>query len=133
MDFDATEFLAGLFGGAVPAAGKPAGQASSPKGDPAAEDPAADDPFAGWVRRQDVTGRWGWEAPKLPEWQRWWARFQFEDLPEPPVAWGKADQQETTPQVAPSCVSRAADATIHLPGIEPSDRRYGPLTAREDR
>jgi len=38
-------------------------------------------PFAGWVLRPDVTGRLGWEAPNLPEWVRWWARFTFEELP----------------------------------------------------
>ena len=37
--------------------------------------------FSDWTRRQDVTGRWGWEVAGLSEADRWWARFQFEDLP----------------------------------------------------
>ncbi|HUT10728.1 MAG TPA: hypothetical protein VMY42_09545 [Thermoguttaceae bacterium] len=39
--------------------------------------------FAGWVRRADVRGRMGWEAPAVPERLRWWARADWEDLPSP--------------------------------------------------
>jgi hypothetical protein len=35
-------------------------------------------PYLSWVQRPDVDGRMGWEAPDLPEWQRWWARSTFE-------------------------------------------------------
>ena len=41
------------------------------------------DPLAGWVRRQDAAGRWGWEASDLPEEARWWAVADFDELPEP--------------------------------------------------
>jgi hypothetical protein len=34
-----------------------------------------------WIRRQDCQGRWGWERADLPEKNRWWARWDFEDLP----------------------------------------------------
>ena len=69
----AREALARLDGGAI---GK-----DTPGSDPAPEPIPAS--FEGWVRRQDHTGRWGWEAPGLPEWQRWWAGCDFDDLPEP--------------------------------------------------
>jgi len=39
--------------------------------------------FADWVRRPDAHGRMGWEAPDLPERDRWWARRDFDDLPLP--------------------------------------------------
>jgi len=42
-------------------------------------DPAAR--FAGWVRRPNFRGRAGWEVRGLPEWQCWWHRCDFEDLP----------------------------------------------------
>lgn len=50
--------------------------------------PAADDPLAGWVRRQDYRGRWGWERPGLAEADRWWARWDYDALPTPPMADG---------------------------------------------
>jgi hypothetical protein len=34
-----------------------------------------------WIRRQDCQGRWGWERADLSEKNRWWARWDFEDLP----------------------------------------------------
>jgi len=43
--------------------------------------PPADSPFADWVLRPDCNGRLGWEAPGLPEEDRWWARAEFDDLP----------------------------------------------------
>jgi hypothetical protein len=49
-----------------------------PPGEPA----LGADSFAGWVPRQDCHGRMGWEAPDLPDWQCWWARADFDDLPE---------------------------------------------------
>jgi hypothetical protein len=55
--------------------------------------------FAGWVLRPDVDGRMGWEAPNLPEWARWWARFRFEDLPT-----GEGHGKEVTPEAKrPDC------------------------------
>jgi hypothetical protein len=38
--------------------------------------------FDTWVQRPDVHGRLGWEQPELLEADRWWARGDFEDLPE---------------------------------------------------
>jgi hypothetical protein len=34
-----------------------------------------------WIRRQDCRGRDGYELASLPEKSRWWARWDFEDLP----------------------------------------------------
>jgi len=85
MDFDTADFLQGLFDGANPMIAKPADVEPAPESEVAPDDtPAAygaltadDAPaasqFADWVRRQDATGRWGREAPDLPEWHRWWA------------------------------------------------------------
>ena len=39
--------------------------------------------FADWVLRPDCHGRMGWEAPDLPEADRWWAHCMFDDLPLP--------------------------------------------------
>ncbi len=39
--------------------------------------------FADWVFRPDAHGRLGWETPDLDEADRWWARADFDDLPEP--------------------------------------------------
>jgi hypothetical protein len=39
-------------------------------------------PFAQWVHRPDVHSRMGWERPDLSEADRWWARYDFEELPE---------------------------------------------------
>ena len=75
--------------------------------------------FAGWVRRPDVSGLMGWEAPNLPDWQRWWARSTFDDLPEPPKGFRFGQTQEPTPQLAPCCVAGGADVQTHLPGMEP--------------
>ena len=44
-----------------------------------AEAPGFD--FSGWIRQPDRKGRMGWERVGLPEWQRWWARCDYEDLP----------------------------------------------------
>ncbi len=77
-------FLEGLFDDpvTVPSATVPK---TTPADDTsAAEHPLAGTPFNGWVRRQDCTGRMGWEAPELPEADRWWVRCTFDDLPEVP-------------------------------------------------
>ena len=104
MDFDAMDFLTGLFrGDAVPSgigrdlgpqmtdnasaleetAGGPTAPAGAPEPAPTPSGaPDADAaPFPGWILRPDVTGRLGWEPPDLPEERRWWARARFEDLP----------------------------------------------------
>ena len=77
MEFDTLEFLAGLHAEQVPGA---AGTAATT---PTECERVGENTnrFADWVRRQDVDGVWGWEAPDLSENDRWWARFRFEDLP----------------------------------------------------
>jgi len=104
MDFDATDFLTGLFGGApapsgmdrdagpqvsdnAPAleetAGGPTAPADAPEPVPAlpGDQDAGPAPFPGWILRPDIAGRLGWEPPGLPEDRRWWARSTFDDLP----------------------------------------------------
>jgi len=62
--------------------------------------------FSEWVHRPDCTGRMGWEPPDLPESARWWARREFDELPElvppdnfrratKPTAQGGPDRDET--------------------------------------
>ena len=90
MEFSAVDFLAGLFGGDSPpvveavepntaSGGNSVHDATAAPERNSVHNPDEATPavgqFAHWVRRQDVAGRWGWEAPGLPEWQRRWARF----------------------------------------------------------
>ena len=73
MDFDVIDLLGNLFGG-------------GPTMATVAAVPGPDDDggrFADWVRRPDCHGRMGWEAPGLPESDRWWAWCDFDDLPLP--------------------------------------------------
>ena len=100
MDYDAVDFLESLFrGGPAMAPGAiGAGPVSPVVGDPldnAAECQAVT-PFANWVRRLDCHGRMGWEAPDLPEWQRWWARCDFDDLPPVPEGFRLGEIQDLT-------------------------------------
>ena len=37
-----------------------------------------------WVRRPDHAGRFGWEQAGLRPEDRWWARCEFDELPDPP-------------------------------------------------
>jgi hypothetical protein len=74
--------------------------------DLAAADPLAALPFADWVRRPDCHGRMGWEAPDLPEWQRWWARGNFDDFPPVPEGFRLGDIQEPAHHDCAGCVSR---------------------------
>ena len=104
-----------------------------PEDTSATDDPLAADPFAGWVRRRDVAGQWGWEAPDLPEWQRWWARCRFDDLPEVPVTWSVNGSAQPTPQGARPCVPRGMVDTLHLPGMRPRDGDCATLTGHQDR
>lgn len=83
MGYDVTDLLENLFGGG-PAAAIP-GPTTRPEAVDTVADPLAGTPFADWVRRPDCHGRMGWESPGLPEWQRWWARCDFDGLPEVPV------------------------------------------------
>jgi hypothetical protein len=95
MAFDVADVLENLFGGA-PAT---APEVAAPEEIPEAVAPAAMTPchdadggrqhdddggrFADWVRRPDAHGRMGWEAPDLPESDRWWAWCDFDALPLP--------------------------------------------------
>lgn len=38
-------------------------------------------PFSNWVLKPDVDGNMGWEDPSIPQWQRWWSYWRFEELP----------------------------------------------------
>lgn len=60
----------------------PGPQVDRPMGNTTASPSAALD-FTRWVRRRDHNGRWGWEPPDLEDSERWWARGDFEDFPEP--------------------------------------------------
>ena len=66
MDYDVTDFLGNLFGGAVATVTA----APEPMPRPALADTVTDSligtPFADWVRRPDFRGRMGWEAPNCP-------------------------------------------------------------------
>lgn len=84
MDFDTAEFLEGLFDATV--VSEAGAVEPAPEGDAVTDEAPGASRFAGWVRRQDVAGRWGWEAPDLPEVDRWWARWRFEELPQLPSA-----------------------------------------------
>lgn len=101
MDFDVTEFLQSLFAPvrivAAPAPAPEPATLAAGQLDPDAPTPAlmrtvdvmAEPdhdtlPGAGWIRRQDFQGRWGWEAPGLTEWQAWWRRCDYDGLPRPP-------------------------------------------------
>ncbi len=44
---------------------------------------AEPDLFADWVHQPDFRGRLRWEAPNVPEADRWWAVADLEDLPQP--------------------------------------------------
>jgi len=95
--------------------------ASSPANSNAG-DPLPGTAFAGWVRRQDVTGLWGWEAPGLPEWQRWWARFRFNDLPEVPEGFRFGAIEDTAAQ-EPRCRNETEKAAPeHLGGKRRTQR-----------
>ncbi len=72
-----------------------------------AEHPLAGTPFDGWIQRPDCAGRWGWERPDLAEWQRWWARSTFDDLPEVPEGFQFGKIDETAAEVRQGCVPRA--------------------------
>lgn len=106
MAFDVTNLLGNLFGGATltPAAAVPelvaAPEVVVPEPVPRPEavdtvgDPLAAFTYADWVQRSDSRGRVGWEAPDLPECERWWARWDFNDLPAVPegFCWGGTEK-----------------------------------------
>jgi hypothetical protein len=70
-----------------------------------AADPLIGTPFANWVRRPDCYASMGWEAPNLPESDRWWARCAFDTLPVVPVGFTIGQLPETAPRIAPGCVA----------------------------
>ncbi|MBU4273738.1 MAG: hypothetical protein KKA28_17900 [Planctomycetes bacterium] len=115
MKTNATDFLAGLFG---------QGKADSPPAPtPEAADPLATLPFADWVLRPDAHGRIGWEAPGLPEVDRWWARCDFLDLPVVPEGFRLGDIQEPAPRIAPYCDSGGMVDVLYLGGKRPLQRQ----------
>lgn len=83
---------------------------------PAASTEAPDFDVSDWVRRQDCKGRWGWEAPDLPEAARWWARWEFDDLPElvPPDYIGKPAKRNA--QGGPQCKETNLPDLEHVGG-----------------
>ena len=95
MGFDTTSFFESLFGDGLPTVAGPADQ------DPFPDCSPDDNRYADWVRRQDVSGRWGWESPGLPEWRRWWARFTFDELPEVPEGFRFGEVRKTACENAP--------------------------------
>jgi len=70
--------------------------------------------FAGWVHRQDAAGRWGWEAPDLEDWRRWWARCDFDDLPVVPEGFRMGEIPQPAPQDRACCVSAGMADTLDL-------------------
>jgi len=60
---------------------------------PEASDPMEAKRFAGWIRRPDRHGRMGYEAPGLAESARWWARRDFDELPEQPIKSGPISRE----------------------------------------
>lgn len=111
MEFDTADFLTGLFAAPVVSGSDAVRQEPTPG--PATDDAPAASPFTDWVRRRDVTGRWGWEAPAVPKADRWWARFRFEDLPELLVAPGTARSLATVPQGRDGCSPRGPADTFY--------------------
>jgi hypothetical protein len=123
MDYDVTDFLGNLFGDVM----APATTAPEPTPQPAMVDTTADPligtRFADWVRRPDCHGRMGLEAPNLPEAVRWWARFDFDGLPEVPVGFTIGQLPETTPWIAPGCVTGGTVDMLRPQGQSPLTRR----------
>jgi hypothetical protein len=95
MAFDVTDLFGNLFGGGPAVA--TAAMVASPDDDDGGR-------FADWVRRPDFHGRMGWEAPGMPEADRWWARCDFDDLPEVPEGFSIGELPEPAPRIAPGCV-----------------------------
>jgi hypothetical protein len=132
MDFDTVSFLENLFGTAGPMA--PIADGSRVGDDGAAgslsaamlSDVEADaellTPFAGWVQRPDCHGRMGWEAPNLPEWQRWWARCDFDDLPAPSDGLCLDDMAKPALEDCARCVSGGPVDTLDLSQRRPVQR-----------
>ena len=86
----------------------------------------ADSRFADWVLRPDSNGRLGWEAPDLPEWQRWWARCNFEDLPEPAADFGRLAGGDASPGEPHDCDETVAPDAEHVGHKCPRQRLLWP-------
>ena len=84
-----------------------------------AADPLAGSPYADWAPRPDSLGRMGWEAPDLPEWQRWWARGDFDDFPPVPEGFRFGDMPEPAPPLPGRCVAAHRVDTLDVPGSRP--------------
>jgi hypothetical protein len=102
MAFDVADLLENLFGG--PAAKVALELVAIPEAVPRCQlallgvDDDGGGRFADWVRRPDCHGRMGWESPGLPESDRWWARCDFDDLPEVPVGFSIGELPKPPPQ-----------------------------------
>jgi hypothetical protein len=70
--------------------------------------------FADWVRRPDCHGRMGWETPDLPEAERWWARCDFDDLPEVPEGFSMGELPKPAPPLPRRGVSGGMVDTLDL-------------------
>jgi hypothetical protein len=82
--------------------------------------------FHGWRLRPDCRGRMGWEAPGIPESERWWARCGFEDLPNlvdvavvEPCARSSAARAQRKEKPAAGHLARTLDRGADLPGPQP--------------
>ena len=90
MSFEASDFLASLYRPEAEDTAElgpramPAPPPLAPDGEPQPADPGPSGfDLSRWVRRPDVNGLMGLEAPDLPDWVAWWRRSDFEGLPEP--------------------------------------------------
>ncbi len=104
MAFDVADLLEDLFGGGPIMATAAAVPGPDDDGGGRQHD---DDGvrFADWVRRPDWHGLMGWEAPGLPESDRWWARCDFDDLPEVPEGFSIGELPKVAHQDSRGCVS----------------------------
>ena len=75
--------------------------------------------FADWVRRPGCHGRMGWEAPGIPESDRWWARCDFDDLPEVPEGFRLGELPKLVHHDYAPCVSGATADTLDLDSKRP--------------
>jgi hypothetical protein len=114
MDFDTVAFLESLFGGSMSAMA-----ITPPEPVGTVTDPLAALPYVDWAQRPDRHGRMGWETPDLPEWQRWWARCDFDDLPVVPEGFSMGTLSETTPEDLPGCVAGGMADTLDLSNNRP--------------
>jgi hypothetical protein len=105
--------------------------ATIPKAVDTAADPQIGTRFADWVRRPDCHGRMGWESPDLSEIDRWWARCDFDDLPEVPVGFTIGEIPETAPRIDLGCVAGGIVDMLDPKSKRPLQGDLRALRARE--